>query len=164
MYPTKSAFAVEAYKDATQEPYSYLFIDFRPDQDEYLRISTSSNERVSRRNSLRLRAEMSDRVRKYLPVLKRVRRLGEKAKREYDRKCNNEFIRCVSESAKNVIKGNVPLTNRQMKNLRRKRYDLKTLSSGKPSLWAKRKVLQKGEFFSALLPPVLSLFGGLLLK
>jgi len=27
MYPNKSAFAVEAYKDATREPYSYLFVD-----------------------------------------------------------------------------------------------------------------------------------------
>ena len=107
---------------------------------------------------------MSDRVRKYLPVLKRVRRLGEKAKREYVRKCDNEFIRCVSKCAENVIKGNVPLTNRQMKNLRRKRYDLRTLSSGKTSLRAKRKVLQKGGFLTALLPPVLSLLGGLLLK
>jgi len=42
---------------------------------------------------------MSDRVRKYLPVLKRVRRLGEKAKREYVRKCDNEFVRYVSECA-----------------------------------------------------------------
>jgi len=72
---------------------------------------------------------MSDRVRKYLPVLKRVRKLGEKAKREYVRKCDNEFIRCVSECANNVIKGNVPLTNRQMKNLRRKRYDPISTSS-----------------------------------
>jgi len=28
MYPNRSAFAVEAYKDATQQPYSYLFATF----------------------------------------------------------------------------------------------------------------------------------------
>ena len=107
MYPTKSAFAVEAYKGRNTRAVQ-LFV--RWPSTWAGRRSTSSNERVSRWNSLCLRAEMSDRVRKYLPILKRVRRLGEKAKRQYVRKCDNEFIRCVSECAKNVIKGNVPLT------------------------------------------------------
>ena len=41
MYPNKSEFAVEAYKDATKEPYSYLFVDLRPEQDEDLRLRTN---------------------------------------------------------------------------------------------------------------------------
>jgi len=40
MYPNRSAFAVEAYKDATREPYSYLLVDLRPEQDEELRLRT----------------------------------------------------------------------------------------------------------------------------
>ena len=42
---------------------------------------------------------MSERVRKYLPVLKRIRKLGDRARREYVRKCDREFIECVSECA-----------------------------------------------------------------
>ena len=38
MYPKKWQFAVEAYKDATREPYSYLLVDLRPEQDEDLRM------------------------------------------------------------------------------------------------------------------------------
>lgn len=38
MYPKTSQFAVEAYKDATREPYSYLLIDLRLEQDEDLRL------------------------------------------------------------------------------------------------------------------------------
>jgi len=41
MYPNKSTFAVEAYKDATREPYSYLLVDLRPEQDEELRLRTN---------------------------------------------------------------------------------------------------------------------------
>ena len=41
MYPNKSAFALEAYKDATREPYGYLFVDLRPEQDEDLRLRTN---------------------------------------------------------------------------------------------------------------------------
>jgi len=40
MYPNKSGFAMEAYKDATREPYSYLLVDLRPEQDEELRLRT----------------------------------------------------------------------------------------------------------------------------
>jgi len=41
MYPKSSQFAIEAYKDATREPYSYLLIDLRPEQDEDLRLRTN---------------------------------------------------------------------------------------------------------------------------
>ena len=34
MYPKQSQYAVEAYKDATQEPYSYLLVDLRPEQHD----------------------------------------------------------------------------------------------------------------------------------
>ena len=41
MYPKKSQFAVEAYKDATREPYSYLVVDLRAEQNEDLRLRAS---------------------------------------------------------------------------------------------------------------------------
>jgi len=41
MYPKTSQFAVEAYRDATREPYSYLSVDLRPEQDEELRLRTN---------------------------------------------------------------------------------------------------------------------------
>jgi len=41
MYPKTSQFAVEAYRDATREPYSYLLVDLRPEQDEVLRMRTN---------------------------------------------------------------------------------------------------------------------------
>jgi len=41
MYPKTSKFAVEAYKDATKEAYSYLLVDLRQEQDEYLRLRTN---------------------------------------------------------------------------------------------------------------------------
>jgi len=48
-----------------------------------------------------------------------------------------------------VIKGNVPLTDRQKADLRRKRQDLRAVSARKTSLRAKRKIIQKGGFFTA---------------
>jgi len=41
MYPGFSKFAIEAYKDATREPYSYLLVDLRTEQDEDMRLRTN---------------------------------------------------------------------------------------------------------------------------
>jgi len=107
---------------------------------------------------------MSRRVKKYLPVLKRITKLGEKAKRDYIRKCDKEFLDCISECAKNVLKGNVALTSRQKTKLRRSRNELRALSVKKTSLRKKQGILQKGGFLSALLPPVLAVLSELFLK
>jgi hypothetical protein len=40
MYPGKSKFVVEAYEDATKEPYGYLLIDLKPETDDSYRIRT----------------------------------------------------------------------------------------------------------------------------
>jgi len=181
MYPKTSQFAVEAYKDATREPYSYLLVDLRPEQDEELRLRTNI---FPRKDSLRIRSkgikrrcirqqiqcmsqyrtEMSRRVKKFLPVLRRIRKMGDKARRDYIKKCNREFIDCVSECAKNVIKGNVPMTGPQKANLRRRRKDVRALAIKKTSLTKKRRILQKGGFLTALLPPVFSILSSMFLK
>jgi len=107
---------------------------------------------------------MSLRVKRYLPLLKRLSKLGDKVKREYVRKCKRQFIDCVSECAKNVIKGNVPLSDRQKSELRRKKKDMRALSLKKTLLRQKRRILQKGGFLTALLPPILAVLGSLFAK
>jgi hypothetical protein len=41
MYPSNSKFAIEAFKDATSLPHSYLLFDLRPEQDEKLRLRSN---------------------------------------------------------------------------------------------------------------------------
>jgi len=41
MYPSRSKHMVEAYTDATNAPYSYLFVDLKPDADEKLRLKAN---------------------------------------------------------------------------------------------------------------------------
>jgi len=41
MYPKTYQFAVEAYRDATREPYNHLLVELRPEQDEELRLRTN---------------------------------------------------------------------------------------------------------------------------
>ena len=70
----------------------------------------------------------------------------------------------MSECAKNAIKGNVPLTGPQKANFRRRKKDVRALSIKKMSLTKKRRILQKGGFLTALLPPVLSILSSMFLK
>jgi len=41
IYSNNCNFTVEAYKDATQEPFSYLMLNFCPEQDDHLRLRTN---------------------------------------------------------------------------------------------------------------------------
>jgi len=90
--------------------------------------------------------------------------MSDKARRDYVKKYNREFIDCVSECAKSVIKGNAPMTGPQKANLRRRRKDVRALAIKKTSLTKKRCILQKGGFLTALLPPALSILSSMFLK
>jgi len=41
MYPSSWKLAEEAYRDATERPFGYLFVDLKPDQDERCRLRTN---------------------------------------------------------------------------------------------------------------------------
>ena len=40
MFPANSKFLVDAFEDATSEPYGYLLVDLRPDTPEEYRVRT----------------------------------------------------------------------------------------------------------------------------
>ena len=105
---------------------------------------------------------MSERMRRYLPTLRRIQRLGDRARRNLIKKCDKNLIDCFCECSKNVLKGNVPLNKPQLKKLRREKHNLRALALKKTTLKTKRRILQKGGFIGALLPPILSIIGGLL--
>jgi len=56
------------------------------------------------------------------------------------------------------------MTGPQKANLRRIRKDVRALAIKKTSLTKKRRILQKGGFLTALLPPVLSILSSMFLK
>lgn len=41
MYPNKSRFLTEAFIDATSKPFTYLFLDLKPDTDDNLRVRSN---------------------------------------------------------------------------------------------------------------------------
>ena len=81
---------------------------------------------------------MSELMRRYLPLLKQMNRMGDRAKRQLIKKCDREFLGCVSECTKNVIKSNVPLKPAQSRRLRRERSSVRALALKKTSFKKKR--------------------------
>ena len=106
---------------------------------------------------------MSDRMRRYIPLLKQINKLGDKTKRQFIKKCDREFLDCVSECAKNITKGNVPLTPDQLSRLRRQKNNIRALALKKTSTKKKKRILQKGGLLGSILPPIISVLGSLLL-
>ena len=100
---------------------------------------------------------MSKRLRKYAPVLKLLDKSSPAARKRLLKDiCSADFLECMCDCAKNIIKGNVPLTPSQKRQLSRRKRLLKKLALNK------RKIIQSGGFLGALLGPIISILGKVL--
>jgi hypothetical protein len=98
---------------------------------------------------------MSDRIKKYLPILNNFSNLNKKAKKKLFQ--TSEFVKCICEVCMNILKGNVPLKKAQKAKLHRMKNIVRRLGkkNKKSSLKSKKKFLiQKG---GSLIPILLSL-------
>ena len=89
--------------------------------------------------------------------------MSNRARREYVLKAERAFVDCISKCSKNIILGHVTLKPRQMRALRRRRQDLRSVASKRTSLKRKKQIIQKGGFLSALIPPVVTFLTSYLL-
>jgi hypothetical protein len=105
---------------------------------------------------------MSERMRKYVRILRSLLRLSDADKKKMITLCDRGLIDCFSECAKNVLKGTVPLSAVQLRKLRRQKNNLRLLAVKRTSVKKRKKILQKGGFIGAILPPILGIIGGLL--
>ena len=105
---------------------------------------------------------MSSRLKKYLAKLRLLKQASTKVRKTILKNCNKNLLCCICECAKNVLKGNVPLTKPQKSKLSRFKKKLRNLVSKKTRATVKKKLVQSGGFIGALLTPVLSFLGSLL--
>ena len=101
------------------------------------------------------------RVHQILARLKCVKRMSVKQRQKFLKSCDKDFIHCICECVKNLLKGRVPLKSNQFKALSRHKQSLRTLSLKKTSLAKRRKILQSGGFFHMLMPALFSGISGL---
>jgi hypothetical protein len=110
---------------------------------------------------------MSKLIKRNLTDIRKLRRMRPNDRKKFIKNCSKDFLDAISECAKNLLRGNVPLTAKQYRKLRTHRNALRLLSSRKSSTDARRRLLQqKGGFIGPLLGPLIglasTLFGSLL--
>jgi len=104
---------------------------------------------------------MNKRITRNLPTIRKLRRMPEKSRKSFVKNCSPDFINCICECSKNLLKGNVPVTPVQLKKLRRHKKALHTLSTKKASLKTRRQLLQRGGFLPLIIAPILGLVSSL---
>ncbi len=120
------------------------------------------NSRIQRSSNHFLK--MSSRLKKMFVKLKLLKKASAKVRKKILKNCNKTLLCCICECAKNVLKGKVPLSNPQKSRLSRFKNKLRHLASKKTLVKVKKKIVQSGGFLGALLTPVLSFLGSLLLS
>lgn len=78
------------------------------------------------------------------------------------KKGGNPFLKCISECALNLTRGNVPLSRTQWKKLKRYKNPLTKLSNKKLSLHKKQTIVQQkgGRLFPLLFTPIIKALAG----
>lgn len=104
--------------------------------------------------SKKSRSKLSKNLRDNLYMIRCLSEAKEDSRRGAMRCCSRQLCDSMSEIAANLLKGNIPLTDRQFLVLKRHAKDIEALSKKKTRVWKRREILQKGGFLSALLGPV----------
>lgn len=107
---------------------------------------------------------MSSRLKKYFAKLTLLKEATAKVRKDILKNCSRGLLHCLCECAKNVLKGNVPLSKPQKEKLKRFKKKLRNLASKRVRIEAKKEIVQSGGFLGTLLTPVLSLLGALLMS
>ena len=74
---------------------------------------------------------------------------------------DNDFVKCLCECTKNIIKDKEKLTDAQKNKIRRRKQSFRKLALKKTSLIEKCRIVQTDEFLGALLGPIVSILGDL---
>ena len=105
---------------------------------------------------------VSERVRRNAPIIVALSNANVHLQKLTINQAKKDLIMALVECAKNIILGNVKLTNSQYNALRQHRTDINKLVLSKTLINERKIILQKGGFLPLLIKPLLSLFGGLL--
>ena len=110
---------------------------------------------------------MTTKLKKNYPTLKLLHKAKSKFVKAVINNSPPDFIHCLADCCHNLLKGNIQITKQQKKRLEPYKETLRKLTKPISVNW-KRKLIQKGRFFSTLLsiaiPAISGLVGSLVKK
>jgi hypothetical protein len=99
-----------------------------------------------------------------LPIVRQVKRLSKDKQRKFVSTCDKNFLCCVSNCARLLLKRRVPIKSSQLRKLARHKHIVRKLALKKTSLKNRRKLIQTGGFLGLILPSVVSFLTSLISK
>ena len=101
-----------------------------------------------------------------LKVLKALKKMSNKSRREFLKSCDGRVIDSLSEVCQNLLKGRIKMSAQQIRKLKRHRKSIRAVACKRNCLKKRRKIIsQTGGFIGALIGPLVtglsSLLGGL---
>ena len=106
---------------------------------------------------------MSARLRRNLALLKMLATASPQQRKAILCSASDDLVAAISEIALNTLKGNVPISERQFRLLKKKRQLIKRLSNKRASIVSKKKLVkQSGGFIGSLLGIAIPLITSLL--
>lgn len=114
-----------------------------------------------------VKKEVVQRLARNITEMRKIVKASPRTRRLILKNGSGELIKCISDSAVNVLKGHIPLTSCQYKALKRGKKYVRYLASQRPSIEKKRRVMiahsnQKGSGFfipllTSVIPAIISL-------
>ena len=103
------------------------------------------------------------RIRSNYSTLKLLKKAEPKLRKAIISKCGPDLLKCISEVALNVLRGNVKLTTSTKRKLKKFKGQIRKVASKDVSDETKKKlIVQKGGFIGPLLAAVLPVVASLL--
>ena len=99
---------------------------------------------------------MSSRVKRQAHILKALSKAHPHVCHAILRGADKDLLKCLSECAYNILRGNVKLSAAQKTRLTKYKQKLRKVADKKTSLKQKQRIAQTGGFLPALLAPLLT--------
>lgn len=92
-------------------------------------------------------------TRKQVKDLQLIHSCPKAIRKQLLKKLSSKVVKTICECSLNVLKGNIPISHYQKKQLGKHKYLLRKLASKKGSLYQKKRlIIQKGGFLNILIP------------
>ena len=118
---------------------------------------------TKRKNKAKKKFKMiPPKIKKHGPILNWVSKTNPKQAKAFIKTADKGFIDALCECCLNVLHGNIPLSNKQKKKLKKHKTTLRQLVNKKISITRKKALLQKGGSLGGIISSLGGLLGGLL--
>ena len=101
-------------------------------------------------------------VQRHLPTIALLSQCPPCVIKRFIKQSDPQLLKAISECSRNILAGNINLSDEEFKKLKRFKRHLREVSAKKTSQKKKKELIQKGGFLQALIAPLIGLLGSVI--